>query len=146
MNTTDQPVNRCFVDTNIWLYLFIASQSQAKSAAARAVLQTGEIVVSTQIINEVCVNLIKKAGFTEPDIQNLIESFYSRYRVIEISGEMLLKASQLRARHRFSFWDSLVVACALAAGATTLYSEDMDTSLVVEQRLGIINPLKSVSS
>lgn len=53
----------------------------------------------------------------------------------------MLKASALRARHQFSFWDSQIVAAALSVSAETLYSEDMDTALVIENKLKIINPL-----
>ena len=141
MSDANQSSARCFVDTNIWLYAFIESQDQDKSALARQVIQHNDIIVSTQVINEVCVNLIKKAKFDEADLQNLIESFYSKYTVALISREALLKASALRQRYQFSFWDSLIVSCALAEGATILYSEDLDTSLLVENRLRIVNPL-----
>lgn len=143
MSNGNQPPPLCFVDANIWLYAFIESQDKGKSALAKQVIQNNEIVVSTQVINEVCVNLLKKAKLAEADIQSLIESFYSRYTVAAIDLTVLIKASQLRLRHQFSFWDSLIVACALAEGATILYSEDMDTSLVVKNRLSIINPLVS---
>ena len=43
------------------------------------------MIVSPQVINEVCVNLIKKAQFSEPQVQQLIESFYAKYVVVEVS-------------------------------------------------------------
>lgn len=141
MSNSDQPPPLCFVDTNIWLYAFIESQDKDKSALAKQVIQNNDIVVSTQVINEICVNLLKKAKLAEADIQSLIESFYSKYTVAAIGLNVLLKASQLRQRHQFSFWDSLIAACALAEGTTILYSEDMDTSLVVGNKLKIVNPL-----
>lgn len=134
----------CFVDTNIWLYAFIESQDKDKSVSAKSIIQGNHrIIISSQIINEVSVNLIKKAKFDEVSIQQLIESFYDKYAVIEIGRTELLKASELRLRHRFSYWDSLIVACAALSGSSVLYSEDMDTSLVVENRLKIVNPLSS---
>lgn len=50
----------CFVDTNIWLYAFIKTQDPEKTVIAQSVLEISEIVISTQIINEMCVNLIKR--------------------------------------------------------------------------------------
>lgn len=135
-------MDTCFIDTNIWLYAFIESQDKAKSASAKAVIQGNHrIIASTQVINEVSVNLIKKAKFDETSIQQLIESFYAKYPIMEAGRAELLKASELRSRHKFSYWDSLIVACALLSGASVLYSEDMDTSLVVENGLKIVNPL-----
>lgn len=117
----------CFVDSNVWLYAFIQGQDQEKSTLAQAIIQSNDIVVSSQVINEVCFNLIKKANFNEADIQNLIESFYANYEVIEIRKAELQKASELPIRYQFSFWDSLIVSCALASGADRLFSEDMNS-------------------
>jgi predicted nucleic acid-binding protein len=51
----------CFIDTNIWLYAFIEGDNSAKSATARALIQETEPMLSTQVINEVCVNLLAGA-------------------------------------------------------------------------------------
>ena len=59
----------CFIDTNIWLYSFIQSD---KTDVAKNIIESCDIVISTQIINEMCVNLIKKAGISEKSIQTLI--------------------------------------------------------------------------
>ena len=65
-----------FIDTNIWLYSFIQSQNREKTKIASAIIKECEIVISTQIVNEICVNIIKKADFSEGEIQNLIGSLY----------------------------------------------------------------------
>ena len=93
----------CFFDSNVWLYSFIETQDQRKSAVARRLIQDNVIVVSAQVINEVCVNLIKKANFDEASIRRLIVSSYLEHYVTEISKEVLLKASELRSKQRFSF-------------------------------------------
>ncbi len=130
----------CFVDSNVWLYAFIEADDVAKSDAARELLQTTEPLISIQVINEVCVNLLKRAAFTEVQLREIVVAFFEKYRVVEFTESTLLKASELRERHSLSFWDSLSVSCALAAGATVLYSEDMQHGLSVEGRLEIINP------
>jgi predicted nucleic acid-binding protein len=56
---------------------------------------------------------------------------------------MHLKASRLRTQHQFSYWDSLIVAAALEAGCSVLYSEDMQDGQVIDGRLSIRNPLIS---
>lgn len=50
----------CFVDTNIWLYAFIKSEDNDKTAIAEQLIKSHKIVVSSQVVNELCVNLIKK--------------------------------------------------------------------------------------
>ncbi len=134
---------RYFVDTKIWLYAFMVGPDAVKSAKAQTVINpyANEIIISTQVINEVCVNLLKRAKLPEADIKPIIESFYARYQVAEINQDVLLKAPDMRDRHKFSYWDSILVATALLSGASILFSEDMDTSLTVEQTLRIANPL-----
>ena len=83
-----------FVDTNIWLYSFILSQDQKKTKISQSIIKNADIIISTQIINERRVNLIKKAGFSEWKIQRLITSLYQKYTIFELSKEIFVKASE----------------------------------------------------
>lgn len=129
-----------FIDSNIWLYGIINSDSRKTTIAQDLIdKKKRETVISTQIINEVCVNLIRKVNFNEDQIEELILSFYDDYSVYELDQSILLKAVELRKNHRFSYWDSLVFAAALASGANVLYSEDMQNGFTLEG-LTILNP------
>jgi len=137
---SEQP---CFIDSNIWLYVFMQRQDSAKSAIAKSIIQHNNVVISTQVINEVCANLLKKTSSSEMELQELISTFYKKYVVIDINQKIMLKSSELRKQYNFSFWDSLIVACALHINLKRLYSEDMQNGLVVEETLKIINPFAS---
>jgi predicted nucleic acid-binding protein len=76
----------------------------------------------------------------------LIESFYAKYVVVEVSKALWLKASALREQYALSFRDSTIVSSALHAGASVLYWEDMQAGLVVENRVRIINPFEHLLS
>ena len=142
MSELEETQKRCFIDTNIWLYVFIETDDEGKSAAAKAVIQKPDVVVSIQVINEICVNMLRKVSLAEKDIQALIVAFYEKYTVVDIDKAALLKASELREKYSLSYWDSLIVANALNADCAVLYSEDMQDGLQVEQRLTVINPVK----
>ncbi len=58
-----QPDSTYFIDTNIWLYSFIQSQNREKTEIARVIIKECEVFISPQIINEICVSLIKKVIF-----------------------------------------------------------------------------------
>jgi predicted nucleic acid-binding protein len=135
----------CFVDTNIWLYAFIEGSEPEKSQAARALLQACQPIISVQVINEVCVNLIKKAHFTEEQIRQLIETFYETYPVVILDQAILVDASQLRQQYSLSFWDSMILASALEAQLKIVYTEDIQHGLVIEDRLKVINPFITIS-
>jgi len=135
-----------FFDTNIWLYAFIETDDPRKPRASRALIQASEPVVSTQVINEVCVNLLRRARFNEEQIVRLIAAFYEKYPVVELNRSILLTASDLRRRYALSYWDSTIVAAALYADVPVLYSEDMQNGLVIERRLEIRNPFSPSQS
>ena len=100
MSVSETKAESCFIDTNIWLYAFTVGNDPKKTARAKTLIETQSAVfVSTQVINEACVNLIKKAHFSEQQVQQLIESFYAKYIVVELSKPVILKASALRGQH-----------------------------------------------
>lgn len=135
-----------FLDTNIWLYALIIGQDLTKSQKAQAVIaRTQPLFLSNQVINEVCTNLIRKEGTPESDICDLIDDFYALYHVIELDHVQLITASNLRTRYAFSYWDSLIITSALQSGVPTLYSEDMQHNLVIDQKLRIVNPFMESS-
>ena len=70
-----------FIDSNIWLYRFLANQNpnpkedagKRKIAIELTNLKTS--LISTQVINEVCSVLKRKLNFSESKIFQLIEEF-----------------------------------------------------------------------
>lgn len=131
-----------FVDSNVWLYALIeSSPPDARRAQARELLSSLEWpVLSTQVIREVSVNLLRKAGATESILCELVRSWYAECRVIEADETQFLVASKLREQLPISFWDSQIVAAALAARCSVLYSEDLQHGLVIDGSLEIVNP------
>ncbi len=116
-----------------------------KRKAAAAVVPGGARVVSSQVVNEVCVNLIRKTGFDDGRIGRLVRAFHRRCMVMPVDESAMLSACKLRGRHSLSFWDSLIVAVALRAGCARLYSEDMCEGQVIEGSLTIVNPFRQPS-
>lgn len=131
-----------FLDSNIWLYAFLAHQSQDKSSISQKLLldNQSQIAMSSQVIIEVAANLLRKGGFDELQIAKFIENAYAENLVIDVSREILLSASALRSHYSLSYFDSMIVAAALATHSTVLYSEDMQDGLVIHEQLTIVNP------
>lgn len=134
-------VSRYFLDSNIWIYALSDDDSE-KAAKARELARKlkGQIFFSSQVANETCLNLKKKSSMTEVEIRRLLTSFFLNHNYVEMSERALVGASELRQRHSFSYWDSLVVMAASNANADILYSEDMQNGFVLDNRLRIVNP------
>lgn len=134
-----------FVDTNIWLYALVdparPDDSDKHLRAARFVGRLSRPVITSQVVRELCSNLLKKAALTEERLRRLVDDWYPNCVLHPSSQQQHLLASRLRETASFSFWDSLIVAAALDAGCSALYSEDMQHGQVVDGRLTIVNPL-----
>jgi predicted nucleic acid-binding protein len=130
------------VDTNIWFYALArpAEGEQAKHLAARGLIGGLEQpVITPQIINELSANLLRKREWSEQELQALVGDLRSRCRLFIPGADWHEEASRLRQCHRLSFWDSLVVASAQAAGCEIVFSEDMHHGQGLDS-LDILNP------
>lgn len=130
------------VDTNVWFYALArpAEGEQTKHLLARGLIGGLERpFVTTQIVNELSANLLRKRGWSEMEFWALIDDLCSRCHLFIPGADWHGEASRLRERHGFSFWDSLVVASARTAGCELLFSEDMHHGLRIDL-LEIRNP------
>lgn len=138
--------DRYFVDTNILMYAHDASAG-AKHGRAKALVEqlwrdrTG--VVSTQVLQELAVNLRRQAGRPlDGKVTREIVAGYLAWQVIVNSGESILEALDLEARFQISFWDAVVVQAAQASGAEILYSENLSDGQTYGA-VRVINPLRA---
>jgi len=114
-----------FVDSNIWVYFFTDDDPVRKAKAVEIIVGTQPKVASWQVISEVCSVLLRKKNANEPLVRTVIDHICESCEVIDYNADILKAASHFRARHQISFWDSLLVTAATAAGCSTFYSEDM---------------------
>lgn len=135
---------RCFVDTNILVYAHDASAGPKHDRARELVedlWQSRAGVVSTQVLQELSVNVRKKAA--RPlglEATRELISDYLAWHVVVNDGEAVLAALDLEKRYQVSFWDALIIHAAQVVGADVLYSEDLSDG----QRYGdvrVVNPL-----
>ena len=122
--------DKVFLDTNLLLYAYDVG-SPAKHAVAVRILEdlwkSGNGILSTQILQEFFVNVTKKIpqavicrgrqgdrrGFPEVEGSSPWE------------GRTILRAIDLHEKHKYAFWDSLVIQSAIEGGARWLLSEDL---------------------
>ena len=138
--------DRSFVDTNILMY---AHDNAAGEKHERAKTLMEELwrerkgVVSTQVLQELAVNLRRKAARPlDAKATREIVADYLTWQVVVNSGESILEALDLEARFQISFWDALVVQAAQASGAEILYSEDLSDGQTYGT-VRVINPLRA---
>lgn len=129
-----------FIDTNVLMYL--ASGDSAKADRAEAIVARGG-TISVQVLNEVTNVARRKMQLDWPETRTLLSLFRNLLEVVPIDEETHDTGLALAERYGFSIYDSMIVASALGAGCTRLWSEDMQNGLRVEDRLIITDPFSS---
>ena len=133
-----------FLDTNVIVYTFDRSapekQQQARTLLERA-LETGTGVISYQVTQEFLNVALQKFDrpFSEDEANRYLAEVLDPLCTVFPSLALYEKAISIQARWRFGFYDSLIVASALAAECSTLYTEDLQAGQQVES-LTIRNP------
>jgi predicted nucleic acid-binding protein len=138
---------KSFVDTDILVYAHDRTAG-VKHLRAQMLLEqlwdSGWGVVSTQVLQELCICLCHNTGNPPPveEVRHLIHD-YSAWEVIPNSPSSVLKALDLVTEHKLHFRDALILEAAERSGATILYSEHLATG----QRFGavqVVNPFAIV--
>ncbi|HKW62945.1 MAG TPA: PIN domain-containing protein [Candidatus Acidoferrum sp.] len=136
---------KVFVDTNILVYAHDLTQG-TKHERAQALVQTlwesGDGIVSTQVLQELCINLRRKS--TRPaslnETRKLIED-YSKWHIVVNTAESVLQALDFESRYQISFWDALIIQAATSCEADIVYSEDLSDGQTYGA-VRVVNPLK----
>jgi len=130
-----------FLDSNVVIYAYAADP--AKKARALDLL-AGSPTISTQVLNETVSVLNRKQLMAGDLIATAIDDLVAWCRVAEVSVVTIGRALDLMNRYRLSYYDALIVASALEAECTVLFSEDMHHELVIDGALTIVNPFRGV--
>jgi predicted nucleic acid-binding protein len=125
-----------FFDTNVLLYLL--SKDQAKADRAEALLAAGGIV-SVQVLNEFVSVASRKMALAFPDIREILSTIRTVCIVRPLDIETHELGLQIAERYGFSIYDALIVAAAVRARCTVLYTEDFQHGQLID-KLVIRNP------
>lgn len=131
------PAGRAFVDSNVLLYLFSADANKADRA--EAIVQTGT-TINIQVLNEITNVARRKMAMSWAEVNVMQAAVRALCQVESLTLEVHDHGRLLAQRYGFSVYDAMIVAAALAAGCQTLYSEDMQAGLQVDNRMRILNP------
>jgi predicted nucleic acid-binding protein len=135
-----------FIDTNVFIYHLDTTDARKHAIAERIVrdgLTSGKACISFQVVQECLNTALRKAEVAlELDAaRSYLDVVLIPLLQVPASAALYHRALDVRARWRFSFYDSLIVAAALAAGCSRLLSEDLQHGQRIEA-MTIHNPFK----
>jgi predicted nucleic acid-binding protein len=129
---------KAFLDTNVLVYAI--AQNDSRSNRAEELLREGGML-SIQVLNEFVSVARRKLLMSWQEVTDALAAV----RVlcpdpVALTLEVHDAAVKLSQKYGYGIYDGLVVAAALDAGCTTLYSEDLHDGQVIDGHLKIQNP------
>jgi len=128
-----------FFDTNVLVYL--ASGDAAKADRAEAAIAAGGSI-SVQVLTELANVARRKMRMSWDDTHALLNTLRGLLTVHPITVETHETGLRLAERYGLSIYDSMIAASALDAGCDTLWSEDMQHGMKLDEGLRIVNPFR----
>jgi len=134
------PADAGFLDSNVLIYAFTGD---SRAAVAQELLGRG-CVLSVQGLNEFTNVARRKLGLTWKEVREALAAIRTLCRtILPVDVETHADALRIAERHGYAIFDALIVASALRAGCTVLWSEDMQDGAIIDRRLRIANPFRA---
>ena len=133
-----------FFDTNVLIYSISVDSAEAeKRRRATELLRREDGALSVQVLQEFYTQATRPTRpqrLSHEIAADLIRA-WTRFPIQEITLALFARALEIKKTHRFSYWDSAIIAAARALGCHELYTEDMAHGRQVEGVM-IINPFR----
>lgn len=127
-------------DSNIAVYAF--GDDDWKAQIAADVIARADFM-SAQVLNEFSNVASRKQRRSWPEIARKVAALRRRVgRVVAVDEFANSEALRIAERYQLSYYDALMLAVALSGGAETIYSEDMQHGLVIDDTLRIVDPFR----
>ncbi|MER8404318.1 MULTISPECIES: PIN domain-containing protein [unclassified Mesorhizobium] len=131
-----------FFDTNVLLH--IASGDTAKADRAEAAIADGG-AISVQVLNELTNVARRKMQMSWDDTHALLTTLRGLLTVHPLTLETHETGLRLAERYGLSTYDAMIASAAVHAGCDTLWSEDMQHAMALDEGLRIVNPFRVAS-
>lgn len=130
---------KAFFDTNVLVYCMV-DEADPRSGQAEKLLESGG-VLSVQILNEFTAVARRKLQMSWTDVAEAVEAFLVLCPdPLSITLDTHHTARGIAERHGYNIYDALVVAAAIEARCSILYSEDFQDGQVIDGGLTVRNP------
>jgi len=137
---------KVFIDTNVLVYAYDVSAGEKHKMALEIMenlWNSGNGIISSQVLQEFFVSITKKISKPLNIItaKEIVKDLL-KWKTVITDGEIILEAIDIHSQHKYSFWDSVIIAAAIGGGAGTILSEDLSDKQVIKG-IAIKNPFTS---
>jgi len=129
-----------FFDTHVLLY--VASGDPAKADRAEELIGAGG-TISAQVLNEITNVARRKMGMSWTETRAFLSMIRALLPVQPLTIDIHETGVALAERCGLAAYHAMIAAAALHADCDTLWSEDMQDGILLEDRLRIVNPFRA---
>ena len=130
---------RVFIDSNVPLYML--SADVRKADIAQRILEAGGFA-SVQVMNEIAAVLHGKMRIEWTVVHDLLAAVRATCLIGVATLPVHERALSIAERHGIGIHDAQIVAAALDAGCSVLYTEDLQHGQIFERRLRVTDPFR----
>jgi predicted nucleic acid-binding protein len=131
------------LDTNVLIYACDKADPARQQIALDLISNTTDAVILWQVACEFVAasRKLERQGFTAADAWARLDDFLAVCPLVMPTGTAVLeRARSLHLAHKVSFWDAVILAACVDAGASLLYSEDIPGGDIAG--VPVVNPFK----
>ena len=126
-----------FFDTSVLFYL-LSNDPLKADRVEQLLAERGTI--SVQVLNEFATVAMRKLRMPPDDVREILDTVRAVCTVEPVTVATHDRGLAIFERYKFSFYDSLIIASALIAGAKVLFTEDLQHGQVIDRQLRVANP------
>ena len=139
-------IGKIFVDTNVLIYAHDVDAKEKHTVAKEAVYELWANrlgVLSPQVLQEFYVNVTRK--LSKPLLKKHARAIVEKYSLwcVDTTPAEIAVAFRIEDEARIGFWDALICAAALKAGAERILSEDLNAGQKIAG-IRVVNPFAPV--
>lgn len=131
-------MSRAFIDSNVLLYGYAANDG--RSGRALEVIAAGG-ATGVQCLNEFASVAYRKMSVPWDQLNEALTLVVTLCDpIVPVTIDVHRQGLRIAEMYKLSIYDGTMLAAALFADCSVVYSEDMHDGLVVDGRLRIVNP------
>ncbi len=131
-------MNKVALDTNVLVYVYDFSNEKKRHISES--LLAVKPAISPQVISEF-LNVTKRIQkLPKLEVLERCVRLLTFCEIIPIAARTMDKALLLVKKYDFQLFDAIIIASALEANCSILYSEDLQHNQLIENKLTIVNP------
>ena len=131
-------MSKIALDSNILIYNHSLDQENKRLIASRFFEE--KPVVSSQVVSEY-INVMKRVfKMQKLELMQLCTLWLEKCIIQPVILSTIQLAKNLINKYDYQIFDGIIIAAALEADCDILYSEDMHTGQIIENKLRIVNP------